>query len=150
MTSIGTIIKEIIIPHRKGNIRLNPEFLVLEDAHIQGLLLGADYHRMYGIDIYNSENRHITIGTNKGKNFSLDIYQLSNQDHLEELLNKFKEEQVSSNLASKQNLSLLKIMRNKRPDFAVGEEPLGKIRGHDLELYLDVERPYPPILRRPP
>ncbi|MBW0463967.1 hypothetical protein O181_003682 [Austropuccinia psidii MF-1] len=35
MTSIGKIIKEIIIPHRKGNIRLNPEFIVLDDAHIQ-------------------------------------------------------------------------------------------------------------------
>ncbi|MBW0516408.1 hypothetical protein O181_056123 [Austropuccinia psidii MF-1] len=34
MTSIGKIIKEIIIPHRKGNIRLNPEFVGLEDAHI--------------------------------------------------------------------------------------------------------------------
>ncbi|MBW0480004.1 hypothetical protein O181_019719 [Austropuccinia psidii MF-1] len=39
MTSIGTIIKEIIIPHRKGNIRLHPVFIVLEDAHIQGFLL---------------------------------------------------------------------------------------------------------------
>ncbi|MBW0516361.1 hypothetical protein O181_056076 [Austropuccinia psidii MF-1] len=27
---------------------------------------------------------------------------------------------------------------------------LVKIRGPDLELYLDVERPYPPMLRRPP
>ncbi|MBW0497275.1 hypothetical protein O181_036990, partial [Austropuccinia psidii MF-1] len=36
MTSIDTIIKEIIIPHRKGNIRLNPEFVVLDDSHIQG------------------------------------------------------------------------------------------------------------------
>ncbi|MBW0474323.1 hypothetical protein O181_014038 [Austropuccinia psidii MF-1] len=36
MTPMGTIIKEIIIPHRKGNLRLNPEFVVLEDAHIQG------------------------------------------------------------------------------------------------------------------
>ncbi|MBW0505389.1 hypothetical protein O181_045104 [Austropuccinia psidii MF-1] len=44
--------------------------------------------------------------------------------------------------------SLLKILRKKRP-FAIGEEPLGKIRGHDIELYLDVERPYPPMLRRP-
>ncbi|MBW0549633.1 hypothetical protein O181_089348 [Austropuccinia psidii MF-1] len=51
MTSIGTIIKEIIIPHRKGNIRLNPEFVVLNDAHIQGFLLGTDYQRGYGIDI---------------------------------------------------------------------------------------------------
>ncbi|MBW0579050.1 hypothetical protein O181_118765 [Austropuccinia psidii MF-1] len=42
MNSIGTIIKEIIIPHRKGNIRLNPEFVVLDDAHIQGFLLGTD------------------------------------------------------------------------------------------------------------
>ncbi|MBW0519618.1 hypothetical protein O181_059333 [Austropuccinia psidii MF-1] len=33
--SIKTIIKGIIIPHRKENIRLNPEFEVLEDAHRQ-------------------------------------------------------------------------------------------------------------------
>ncbi|MBW0481721.1 hypothetical protein O181_021436 [Austropuccinia psidii MF-1] len=39
MKSIGTIIKEIIIPHRKGNIRLKTEFVVLEEAHIQGFLL---------------------------------------------------------------------------------------------------------------
>ncbi|MBW0541473.1 hypothetical protein O181_081188 [Austropuccinia psidii MF-1] len=51
MNSIGRIIKEIIIPHSKGNIRLNPELIVLDDAHIQGLLLGTDYQRMYGIDI---------------------------------------------------------------------------------------------------
>ncbi|MBW0524343.1 hypothetical protein O181_064058 [Austropuccinia psidii MF-1] len=51
ITSIGIIIKEIIIPHRKGNIRLNPELAVLEDSHTQGLLLGAAYQRMNGIDI---------------------------------------------------------------------------------------------------
>ncbi|MBW0591626.1 hypothetical protein O181_131341 [Austropuccinia psidii MF-1] len=65
ITSIGTIIKEIIIPHRKGNIRINPEYVVLDDAHIQGFLLGTDYQGMYGIIIYNSKNRHITIGTKK-------------------------------------------------------------------------------------
>ncbi|MBW0486297.1 hypothetical protein O181_026012 [Austropuccinia psidii MF-1] len=87
MTSNGTIIKEIIIPRRKGNIRLKPEFVVLNDSHIQGFLLGTDYQRVYGIDIYNSKNRHITIVTNKEKKFSLDIYQISSQDPLEELLN---------------------------------------------------------------
>ncbi|MBW0480039.1 hypothetical protein O181_019754 [Austropuccinia psidii MF-1] len=51
ITSIGINIKEIVIPHRKGNIRLNPEFVVLDDAHIQRFLLGTDYQRMYGIDI---------------------------------------------------------------------------------------------------
>ncbi|MBW0531532.1 hypothetical protein O181_071247 [Austropuccinia psidii MF-1] len=42
------------------------------------------------------------------------------------------------------------MVREKRSAFAIGEEPLGKIRGHYIELHLDVERPYPPMLRRPP
>ncbi|MBW0492713.1 hypothetical protein O181_032428 [Austropuccinia psidii MF-1] len=150
VTSIGKIIKDIIIPHRKGNIRLNPDFFVLEDAHIQGLLLGADYQRMYGIDIYTSKSRHITIGTNKEKKFSLERYQVSTHDPLEKLLNKFREGKFSTTLTSKQKLSLLKMLRKNRLAFVIGKEPLGKIRGHDIELYLDVERPYPPMLRRPP
>ncbi|MBW0555314.1 hypothetical protein O181_095029 [Austropuccinia psidii MF-1] len=124
MTPIGTIIKEIIIPHKKGNIRLNPEFVVLYDAHIQGFLLGTDYQRMYGI--------------------------ISSQDPLEDLLKEFGDGQFGTTLTSKQKLSLLKILSKNRPAFANGEEPLGKIKGHDIELYLDLERPYPPMLRRPP
>ncbi|MBW0518176.1 hypothetical protein O181_057891 [Austropuccinia psidii MF-1] len=150
MTSIGTIIKQIIIPHRKGSIRLNPEFVVLDDAHIQGFFLGTEYQRMYGIHVYNSKNRHITIGTDKEKKFSFDIYQISTHDPLEELLNEFREGQFSTTLISKQKLSLVKMLRNNRSAFSIGEESLGEIRGHDIELYLDVERPYPPMLRRTP
>ncbi|MBW0547270.1 hypothetical protein O181_086985 [Austropuccinia psidii MF-1] len=150
MTSIGTIIKEIIIPHRKGNIRLNPEFVVLDDSHIQGFSLGTDYQMIYGIDIYNSENRHINIGTHKEKKFSLVIYQISTHDPLEELLNEFRVGQFSTTLTNEQKVSLLKMLSKNRPAFAIGEEPLGKIKGHDIELYLDVEIPYPPMLRRPP
>ncbi|MBW0489254.1 hypothetical protein O181_028969 [Austropuccinia psidii MF-1] len=115
-----------------------------------GFLLDTDYQRLYGIDIYNSKNRHITIGTKKEKKFSLDIYQISTHDSLKELLHEFREGQFSTTLMSKQKLSLLKMLRKNRPAFALGEEPLGKIRGPDRELYLDMERPYPPILRRPP
>ncbi|MBW0493875.1 hypothetical protein O181_033590 [Austropuccinia psidii MF-1] len=150
MTSIGTIIKETIRPRRKGNSRCNPEFGLLDDAHIQGFCLGTDYQRMYGIDIYNSKNRNITIGANKEKEFSLDIYQISAPDPLGELLNEFREGHLRTTLTSKQKLSLLKILRKNRPAFAIGEEPSGKIGGNDIELYLDVERPYPPMLRRPP
>ncbi|MBW0486068.1 hypothetical protein O181_025783 [Austropuccinia psidii MF-1] len=105
---------------------------------------------MYGIYIDSSKNRHIKIVTNKENKFSLDIYQISTQNPLEELLNEFREGQFSNTLISKQKLSLLKMLRKNRPPFAIGEEPLGKIRGHDIELYLDVEKPYPPMLRRPP
>ncbi|MBW0497440.1 hypothetical protein O181_037155 [Austropuccinia psidii MF-1] len=65
-------------------------------------------------------------------------------------MNEFWEGQFSTILTSKQKLNLLEILRKNRPAFAIDEEPLGKIRGHDIELYLDVERPYPPMLRRPP
>ncbi|MBW0585112.1 hypothetical protein O181_124827 [Austropuccinia psidii MF-1] len=99
MNYIWKIIKEITIPHRK------------------------DYQRIYGIDIYNSKNRHITIGTNKEKKFSLVIYQISAQDSLEELLNEFREGQFSTTLTSKQKLSLVKMLRKNRPAFAIGEEP---------------------------
>ncbi|MBW0468958.1 hypothetical protein O181_008673 [Austropuccinia psidii MF-1] len=57
------------------------------------------------------------------------------------------EGKFSTPLTSKQKLSLLKILRKNIPAFAIGEEKLGKIRGHNIELFLDVERPYPPMLR---
>ncbi|MBW0520545.1 hypothetical protein O181_060260 [Austropuccinia psidii MF-1] len=150
MTSIGTIVKEIIIPHSKGNIRLNPEFVVFEYAHFQGFLLGTDSQRMYGINTYNSKNSHITIGTNKEKKVSPNVYQMSTYDPLEELLHEFREAQLSTDLTSKQKLSLMKILRKNIPAFFIGEEPLQKIRGYDIELYLYLERPYPPMLGRPP
>ncbi|MBW0543138.1 hypothetical protein O181_082853 [Austropuccinia psidii MF-1] len=115
MTSVGKILKEMLIPHRKGNIRLTPEFVVLEDAHIQGFSLGTDYQRMNGVAVHNSKNRHITIGTNKEKKFSLDIYQMYTHDPIEKLLSEFREGQFSSNLTSKQKLSLLKMLRKNRP-----------------------------------
>ncbi|MBW0505163.1 hypothetical protein O181_044878 [Austropuccinia psidii MF-1] len=105
---------------------------------------------MYCIDIYNSKNRHITTDTNKEKKFSLYIYQISAQYPLEKLMNEFREGQCSTTLTSKHKIRLLKMLRKNRPAFSIGEDPLVKIRGHDIELYLDVERPYPPMLRRPP
>ncbi|MBW0504833.1 hypothetical protein O181_044548 [Austropuccinia psidii MF-1] len=92
----------------------------------------TDYQRMYKIDIYNNKKRHIAIGTNKEQRFSLDIYQRSTHDPLEELLHEFREGQFSTNLTIKQKLNLLKMLRTNRPAFAIGEEPLGKIRGHDI------------------
>ncbi|MBW0589020.1 hypothetical protein O181_128735 [Austropuccinia psidii MF-1] len=42
------------------------------------------------------------------------------------------------------------MLRKNRPAFAIAEKPLGKIEVYDIELYLDVERPNPPMLRRLP
>ncbi|MBW0461944.1 hypothetical protein O181_001659 [Austropuccinia psidii MF-1] len=47
-------------------------------------------------------------------------------------------------------LNLIKIFIKHRESVEIGDEPLGKIKGHDLEVCLNIEKPYPPILRRPP
>ncbi|MBW0536100.1 hypothetical protein O181_075815 [Austropuccinia psidii MF-1] len=75
---------------------------------------------------------------------------MSTHGPLEELLNEFREGPFGINLTSKQKLSLLKILRKNGPALAIFKEPLGNIKGHHIELYLDVERAYPPMLRRPP
>ncbi|MBW0509360.1 hypothetical protein O181_049075 [Austropuccinia psidii MF-1] len=73
---------------------------------------------------------------------------MTNDKILNDLLEDFKEAQYGTQLTSKMKLNLLKVLRKHREDFAIGDEPLGKIKGHDIELYLDLERPYPPMLRR--
>ncbi|MBW0563821.1 hypothetical protein O181_103536 [Austropuccinia psidii MF-1] len=139
-----------LLPTKAKNFQRASGKMTSIDAHIQGLLLWTDYQMIYGIDIYNSKNRHITICKNKEKEFPLDIYQISTHDPLEKLLNEFRESKFSNTFTSKQKLSILKMLRKKRTAFAIAEYPLGQIRGHDIELYLEVERPYQTMLQRPP
>ncbi|MBW0467152.1 hypothetical protein O181_006867 [Austropuccinia psidii MF-1] len=116
MNSLGIITKKPIIPHRKLNIRLEPELLVLNNSQVRVYILGKYYHKMYGIDICNSKNRKLTFGTDKKEKFSFYIHIIQSPTGLalETLLKEFK------------------------------------IKGHEIGLFLDVERTYPPILRRFP
>ncbi|MBW0487544.1 hypothetical protein O181_027259 [Austropuccinia psidii MF-1] len=47
--SIWAILKELVIPHKKSNIRPNQEFVVLEDTHIQRFLPGTVYGGCMGL-----------------------------------------------------------------------------------------------------
>ncbi|MBW0511418.1 hypothetical protein O181_051133 [Austropuccinia psidii MF-1] len=44
---------------------------------------------------------------------------------------------------------LIEILFQYRRAFASDNEPLGAIKGHEVDIMLSVERPYPPLLRRP-
>ncbi|MBW0470072.1 hypothetical protein O181_009787 [Austropuccinia psidii MF-1] len=44
---------------------------------------------------------------------------------------------------------LIEILFQYMEAFASDNEPLGAIKGHEVEIMLDVERPYPPLLRIP-
>ncbi|MBW0540825.1 hypothetical protein O181_080540 [Austropuccinia psidii MF-1] len=44
---------------------------------------------------------------------------------------------------------LIEILFQYREAFASDDKPLGAIKGHEVDIILNVERPYPPLLRRP-
>ncbi|MBW0511871.1 hypothetical protein O181_051586 [Austropuccinia psidii MF-1] len=44
---------------------------------------------------------------------------------------------------------LMEILFQYREAFASDNETLKAIKGHEVEIMLNVERPYPPLLRRP-
>ncbi|MBW0548833.1 hypothetical protein O181_088548 [Austropuccinia psidii MF-1] len=44
---------------------------------------------------------------------------------------------------------LIEILFQYKEAFASDDEPLGAIKGHEVEIILNVERPYPPLSRRP-
>ncbi|MBW0537461.1 hypothetical protein O181_077176 [Austropuccinia psidii MF-1] len=67
---------------------LHTEFVVLENSGMDGLLIGTEYHRVYGISIHNSTENYWTIGEEEEIKFysktenpnQIKIY--SNKDYL--------------------------------------------------------------------
>ncbi|MBW0517471.1 hypothetical protein O181_057186 [Austropuccinia psidii MF-1] len=67
---------------------------------------------------------------------------------------KFKSEQLneakeSCHLTDKQESELSDLLYNHKEAFASDKEPLGAIIGHEVDIILNIERPYPPVLRIP-
>ncbi|MBW0591555.1 hypothetical protein O181_131270 [Austropuccinia psidii MF-1] len=44
---------------------------------------------------------------------------------------------------------LINVLYTYSKAFASDNEPLGAIRGHEVDITLNIDRPYPPVLRRP-
>ncbi|MBW0557367.1 hypothetical protein O181_097082 [Austropuccinia psidii MF-1] len=95
---------------------------------------------MYGIDLHNNKDRYFTIGDNKCQKFAL--LPFKRQITL-------KEAEISLHLTDKQENEVSSLLYDHRGAFASDKEPLGAIIGHEVDIILNIERPYPPLLRRP-
>ncbi|MBW0465992.1 hypothetical protein O181_005707 [Austropuccinia psidii MF-1] len=113
---------------------------------------------MYGIDLHNNKDRYFTIGDNKHQKFA--FLQLKRQITVRKVapvsleLEQFKSEklneaEISLHLTDKQENELFVLSYDHREAFASNKEPLGAIIGHKFDIILNIERPYPPLLRRP-
>ncbi|MBW0511921.1 hypothetical protein O181_051636 [Austropuccinia psidii MF-1] len=113
---------------------------------------------MYGIDSNNSKDRSFTIGGNKFQKFAFLLFKrqvtVRKVSPVNLQLDKFKAEQlneaeISLHLTDKQEIELSALLYNHKEAFASYKEPLGEVIGHEVEVILNIERPHPPLLRRP-
>ncbi|MBW0532573.1 hypothetical protein O181_072288 [Austropuccinia psidii MF-1] len=113
---------------------------------------------MYGIDLHKNKDRYFTIGDNKHQKFSflpfkrqIKVNKVS-PVYLE--LEKLKSEEMNE---AEVSLHLTNIKENQpstlpydhKEAFLKDKELLGEIIGHELDIIFNIDRPYPPLMRRP-
>ncbi|MBW0565348.1 hypothetical protein O181_105063 [Austropuccinia psidii MF-1] len=117
-------------------------------------ILGNDYLSIYGIDIFNHKDRYFTIGDNKRQKFGflnnkkqVTVIKTEEKTSEKELFisEQLKEAEFNQELTEK----LIDLLFKYKNAFANDKEPLGTIIGHEVDIVLNVEKPYPPLLRRP-
>ncbi|MBW0584713.1 hypothetical protein O181_124428 [Austropuccinia psidii MF-1] len=157
MHPLGIFEAAMIFPHPAGSFRLKVEFFVINNCTSQHFILVNNYLNIYCIDINNHKDRYFTIGENKRQKFAFPlekreitvIKQVKNVNKEKFVSNQLIEAQISPELTLEMKEELIEILFQYREAFASDDEPLGDIKGHGVDIILNVERPYPPLLRRP-
>ncbi|MBW0549405.1 hypothetical protein O181_089120 [Austropuccinia psidii MF-1] len=157
MKALGIFETSVRFPHINVNLRISVEFVVMEYCSSTHFILGNDYLIMYGIDLHNNRDRYFTIGGNKCQKFAflpfkrqITVNRVSPVNlKLEKLkYEQLKEAEISLHLTDKQENEPSSLMYDHRGEFSSDKEPLGGIIGREVYIILNIERPYPPLLRR--
>ncbi|MBW0543115.1 hypothetical protein O181_082830 [Austropuccinia psidii MF-1] len=158
MKEFGIFETTVIFPHIDGNLRITDEFVVMENFSSTHFILGNDYLIMYGIDLHNKKDRYFIIGDNKHQKCSIlpvkrqitvnkvSTVNLESENFKSEQLHEAK---ISLHLTDKQESELYALLYDHKEAFPSDKEPLGAIVDHEVDVILNIERPYPPLLRRP-
>ncbi|MBW0586859.1 hypothetical protein O181_126574 [Austropuccinia psidii MF-1] len=127
MKALGIFETNVIFPHLNGNLRIMVEFVVMENCSSTHFILGNDYFIMYGIDLHSKKGRYFTIGDNKCQKLSF----LS-----------FKR-QITVSKVAPINLELERFKSEQLKEAKIS------LYMTDIDIILNIERRYPPLLRRP-
>ncbi|MBW0510498.1 hypothetical protein O181_050213 [Austropuccinia psidii MF-1] len=154
--ALGIFETTVILPHINRDLRISVELVVMENSSSTHFILGNDYLIMYAIDLHNNKDRYFTIGNNKRQEFAFLPFErqigVSKVAPVSLELERFKYEQLSEaeislHLTYKQENELSPLLYDHKEAFASDKEPLGETIGHEFDIILDIERPYPPFLR---
>ncbi|MBW0538268.1 hypothetical protein O181_077983 [Austropuccinia psidii MF-1] len=158
MKALGIFGTNFIFLHINGNLRITVEFVVMENCSSTHFILGNDYLIMYGIYLHNNKDRYFTIGGKKHQKFAFLQFKrkitVSKVAPVNLDLEIFKSEQlneaeISLHLTDSQKNEPSALLYVHREAFASEKESLGAIFDHEVDIILNIERPYPPLFRRP-
>ncbi|MBW0550469.1 hypothetical protein O181_090184 [Austropuccinia psidii MF-1] len=136
MYPLGILDTDLVFPHPAVSARMKTEIVLMDNCTFQLIILENDYLNIYGIDINNHKYRYFPIGENKRQKFAFSNIpkQISRISFAKDT---YKEEFVANQIVEAQNA------------FEYDNEPLGTIKGHEVDIDFHIDRPYPPALRRP-
>ncbi|MBW0535369.1 hypothetical protein O181_075084 [Austropuccinia psidii MF-1] len=155
MYPLGILDTNLIFPHPAGSILMNTEIVVMDNCTSQQIILGNDYLNIYGIDINNHKYRYFTIGENKRQKFAfpnmpkqISLVSFKKVTYKEEFVtNQLVKAQINPSLSPKMRHELIDVLYAYNNAFASDNEQLGAIKGHEVDITLNIDRPYPPVLR---
>ncbi|MBW0518457.1 hypothetical protein O181_058172 [Austropuccinia psidii MF-1] len=127
MYAFGILDTNIVFPHPEGSVRMKTEIVVMENCISQHIIWENNYLNIYGIDINNQKDRYFTIGENKRNKFAFS--NIPKQISI-----------ISSNKDT---------YREEFSAFSSDNESSGTIKGHEVDITLNIERLYPPVSKRP-
>ncbi|MBW0529899.1 hypothetical protein O181_069614 [Austropuccinia psidii MF-1] len=147
----------IVFPHHTGSVRMKTEIVLMYNFTSQHIILGNDYLNIYGIDIDNHKDRYFTIGENKKPKFAFSNMPKqisivsSNKDTYDEefVTDQLAGAQIEPSLSPKMRKELINVLYKYKNAFASDNEPLGTIKGNEVDITLNIDRPYLPVPRRP-
>ncbi|MBW0515308.1 hypothetical protein O181_055023 [Austropuccinia psidii MF-1] len=157
MYPLGILDTNLLFPHPEGSVRMNTDILVMDSCTSQHIILGNDYLNIYGIDINNYKDRYLTIGENKRQKFAfsnmpnqISVISSVKDTYKEEFVsNQLVEAQINPSLSPKMRHHLIDVLYIYKNAVASDNEPLGAIKGHEVDIPLNIDRPYPLVIGGP-
>ncbi|MBW0499630.1 hypothetical protein O181_039345 [Austropuccinia psidii MF-1] len=158
MKELGIFETTVIFPHINGALRINVEFVVMENCSSPNFILRNDYLMLCRIELHEKGDRYFTFGHNKHQKFSFLPFKIqitvNKVSSVSLELEKFKsvwlnEVEISLQPIYKEKSEASSLFYDHKEVFASDKEPLGEIFGHEVDIILNIERPCPQLLRRP-
>ncbi|MBW0462691.1 hypothetical protein O181_002406 [Austropuccinia psidii MF-1] len=154
---LGILDTNLVFTHQAGSVRMKTEIVVMDNFTSQHIILANDYLNIHGIDINNHKDSYSTIGENKKQKFAFSnipkqtsIVCSEKDTYKEEFVNnQLVEAQINLSLSSKMRQEIIDVLYTYNNAFASNNEPLGAMKGHEVDITLNIDRPYPPVLERP-